>query len=150
MVIEEPILSIRLKPTGATGAERKTTVNLKQFSFAANGGSNTARLAEIWLTQDQGDSILTTPSWISPSDESAVEYDISSNAIDTSNSIPIQNIAFEARAELFSSALESAVSLNENTNTVGATGVSDIISLVINNTNGSVDILGALSWEEIF
>ena len=102
------------------------------------------------MTQDQGDSILTTPSWISPSDESAVEYDISSTAIDTSNSIPIQNIAFEARAELFSSALESAVSLNENTNTVGATGVSDIISLVINNTNGSVDILGALSWEEIF
>jgi hypothetical protein len=146
-----PIISIRLKSDGATGAESKTSVNLKQFSLAAPSGATDVNLAEIWLTQDQGDSILTGPTWLSTHDASAVEYDISSTVIDTTNSIPLQSLFFSTRAELNSTTVDSVISLTTNTNTTGATGVSDILSVVMTNVSGgNKDVGGALTWEEIF
>jgi len=147
----EPIISIRLKTPGATGAEPKTTVNLQQFSISATSGSTDVNLAEIWLTQDNDGSALTSPSWVSANDQSAVEYDISSSALDTSNSVPIQSVFFSTRAELNSRSIDSIISLTSNTDTIGATGMSDIISLVMTNVSGgNLSAGGAMTWEEIF
>ncbi len=147
----EPILNLRLKPTGATGAERKASVNLKQISITGNTANPNPRIAEIWLTQDQDDSILTSPSWISANDESAVEYDITSTVIDTTNSVLIQSITFESRVPLTAPIEDSIISLTTNTETIGATGVSDIFSIVVNNpAGGNIDILATATWEEIF
>lgn len=143
-----PLISIRLKSTGA-GAELNTFVNLLQFSAITTNTGGKGTVAELWLTQDTGDSILTTPSptWVSANDESAVESDITSTVIDTSNSVRIQSLVFSNKIEIFSSALNTIISLTSN-----KLGVSDILSLVVEplDSGSNVSYAGTLNWEEIF
>lgn len=160
-----PLISIRLKTedsmtvAGATGApfgsgivEPRTRVDLKQFSAITTNTSGKGTIAYLMLTQDVGDSILTDPVWGSVSAESSVEYDVSATEIDISNSLPIQTLVFNNKLEIDSTAFNSIIGLTTNINTIGATGVSDILSLVVEplDSGSNIAYAGTMNWEEIY
>lgn len=154
-----PLISIRLKTpeeiggTGPAGIiEPRTSVNVKQFSAITTNTGGKGTRADLYLTQDVGDSILTGVDWVGVHPNSSVEYDISATEIDLSNSIPIQSLMFSNQVEIFSSSFESIIGINTNINTIGATGISDILTLVVEplDSGSNVAYAGTMNWEEIY
>lgn len=134
------IITLRLK---STGAFPKVTALYNNFSIISTTSANS--LVEIYKFNDLSDtSVLTSPSWVSVNDDSAVEYDVSSTAVVLTNGILIESYYVSAGNDF---------GAQRNTNNkyiaVNDDGVSDLLCLVVRSVgNQNESYLASIAWDE--
>lgn len=143
-----PLISIRLK--GDSFVNARTNIIIKNISTMA--ATNTDMGIRIYETKaEYSQSLLTGANFVSASSvskESAVEYDISSTAVNMANStlIQAQFVADDVNQFSFIPGGLGVIA----SNIVAAVGDTDIYTVAAIATSGSSTTFAAINWEEIF
>ncbi len=124
----------------------KITAIIKDITILTTSNANT--LVELYKFFDMPDTmILTNPSWVSVLDGgSALQYDISSTAIDLTYGIKIDSTYFSSK----SNSTNLDINGDNNFITTNPVGISDLFCLVVQKVGGGgfEDYSASITWKE--